>query len=258
MRPSNSGAGCGPIFTALAGLFLLLACLTGVAYAALFVNPQLNPVEALRPPAEVAVLPISTLAGPATGTVPPLFPTLPPEWTPTDTPTVTNTPLPTDPATETPTRTPIPPTRTNTPTVTLTRTPTPTGPTPTPTRTRSAFNYTKTADSPAYLPNFANSNGCTWFGVSGQVFDLERKGVLGLVIRITGPSSFQADTITGSVAKYGASGWEIALGTTPVDSGDYRIQLRNGAGQALSDNLVVTTSKECNRNHIIFNFEQNH
>ena len=255
MRRSNTGAGCGPIFTVLAALFALLTCLTGVAYAAIFIDPQLNPVAELRPATEIVLLPISTLAGP---TPTPLLPTLPPEWTPTDTPTITNTPLPTDPATVTPTRTNIPPTRTPTPTNTRTPTPTNTGPTPTPSRTRSAFNYTKTADSPAYLPNFANSNGCGWFGVAGQVFDLERKGVLGLIIRVTGPNSFQADAITGSVPKYGASGWEITLGTTPVDSGDYRIQLRNGAGQALSDNIVLTTSKECNRNHVIFNFEQNH
>ena len=130
--------------------------------------------------------------------------------------------------------------------------------TPTPTRTLSLFPYTKTNDSPAYLPNFANSNGCAWFGIAGQVFDLERKGVLGLIVRVTGPNSFQANAITGSVPRYGASGWEITLGTTPVDSNDYRIQLRNGAGQPLSDLIVVPTFAECNRNHIIFNFEQNH
>lgn len=258
MRRSNSGAGCGPTFTVLAAVFALLTCLTGIAYAVLFADPQLNPVAALRPPTEVALLPISTLAGPASSTPGSLLPTLPPEWTPTDTPTITNTPPPTDPATQTPTRTPNPPTKTATPTVTRTPTPTNTGPTPTPSKTRSAFNYTKTADTPAYLPNFANSNGCAWFGVSGQVFDLNRLGALGLIVRVTGPNSFQADSITGGAPKYGASGFEITLGTTPVDSSDYRIQLRNGAGQALSDNIVLTTSKECNRNHILVNFEQNH
>jgi len=118
--------------------------------------------------------------------------------------------------------------------------------------------FVKTADTPAYLPNFANSNGCAWFGMSGQVFDLNRHGALGLIVRVTGPGNFQADTITGSAPKYGASGFEVTLGATPIDSNDYRIQLRNGAGQALSENYVLVTSSQCNRNHIIVNFEQNH
>ena len=79
-----------------------------------------------------------------------------------------------------------------------------------------------------------------------------------MLVRVTGPNNFQADAITGSVRKYGASGWEITLGVAPVDSYDYRIQLRNGAGQALSDLIVVPTSSRCNQNHIIFSFEQNH
>ncbi|MGQ0601899.1 MAG: hypothetical protein ACT4QE_09415 [Anaerolineales bacterium] len=130
--------------------------------------------------------------------------------------------------------------------------------TPTPTITLSPFNFTKTNDSPAYLPNFANANGCAWHGISGQVFDLDRRGVLGLIVRVTGPNSFQNDTLTGSVPKYGPSGYEITLGAAPIDSNDFRIQLWNGAGQALSDSIVVPTFAQCNKNHIIFNFAQNH
>lgn len=130
--------------------------------------------------------------------------------------------------------------------------------TPTPTRTLSPFNYTKTVDSPAYLPNFANSNGCAWHGISGQVFDLERKGILGLIVRVSGPNNFLADAISGSNQRYGASGYEITLGIAPIDSNEFRIQLRNGAGLALSDSIVVPTFAQCNKNHIIFNFEQNH
>jgi hypothetical protein len=136
--------------------------------------------------------------------------------------------------------------------------PTPDPRTPAPTRTLSLFQFNITPDTPAYLPNFANSHGCAWFGVSGQVFDLNYTGILGLIVRVTGPGNFQADTITGSAPKYGASGFEVTLGATPIDSNDYRIQLRNGAGQALSENYVLVTSSQCNRNHIIVNFEQNH
>jgi hypothetical protein len=258
MRRGNSGAGCNPIFNGLAVLFLLMSCLTSVAYAVLFVDPQRNPVADLRPPTDIALLPIATLPGRPTATTTPLAPTLPPEWTPTDTATVTNTPLASETPSETPTRTNIPPTKTSTPTATRTRTVTPTGPTPTPSKTRSAFNYTKTTDSPAYLPNFANSNQCQWLGISGQVFDLERKGAQGLIVRVTGPNGFDASSITGSFQKYGPSGFEVALGTAPVDSTGYRIVLQNGAGQALSETITVQTFNDCRRNQIIFNFEQNH
>lgn len=118
--------------------------------------------------------------------------------------------------------------------------------------------FIKTADTPAYLPNFANSNGCAWFGMSGQVFDRFRNAALGYIVRVTGSGNFQADTITGSAPKYGASGWEITLGMTPVDSNDYRIQLRDGAGLARSEDYVIPTSSQCTRNHILVNFEQTH
>lgn len=130
--------------------------------------------------------------------------------------------------------------------------------TPTPTRTLSPFNFTKTSDSPAYLPNFANSNGCAWLGISGQVFDLERKGALGLIVRVTGSNGFDASTITGSFQKYGPSGYEVTLGIAPVDGTDWYIQLQNGSGQALSETINLQTFNDCQRNHMIFNFEQNH
>lgn len=267
MRKSKArGAGCGVVFNLLAALLLVMSCLTGLAVAALFVNPQLNPVGALRPPAEAGVggelptriptqAPIAVITPTSAGA---LVPTLPPAWTATHTPTASNTPPASSTPTETPTRTSVPPTRTFTPTVTRTATPTATGPTPTPSHTRSAFQYTLQVGSPAYIANIDNQNGCSWFGISGQVFDLQNRGIIGLIVRWEGPNNTSGEAITGSAPKYGQSGYLIPLGNAPVASTNtYKIQLRNGSGQPLSEVLVLQTFEDCNRNQILVNFVQN-
>ncbi|MDW8325727.1 MAG: hypothetical protein RMK99_04090 [Anaerolineales bacterium] len=261
-RKRNNGTrvGCGVIFNLLAAFFLLLSCLSLGATAALFANPQLNPIAELRPATEPADLSVPTLAVLPfrTATHTPAFPTLPPEWTATNTPTVTNTPPATNTPTETPTRTPVPPTRTFTPTPTFTRTPTPTGPTPTFTNTRSQFRFTLQPGSPAAVPNIANSNGCNWFGVSGRVFDLQNREVVGLTVRVEG-GGVLVEALTGSQPKYGPSGWEVPLGNAPqATTNTYRVQLRESTGQPLSEVVVLQTFNDCNRNHILINFVQNH
>jgi hypothetical protein len=262
----NTGSGLGMLFNLLAALFLVMSCLSCLVTAALFFDPNLNPIASLRPGAEEEPIPtLAVVIGPGTN-LPPgptsALPTLPPEWTPTNTPTITNTPLASNTPTETPTNTPIPPTRTLTFTPTRTPSPTSTGPTPTPTRTRSAFQFTLQPGSPAYLANFANNQGCNWFGVSGQAFDLKNKDISGLIVHIDGPSGLSIDALTGSAQKYGTSGYEITLGATPTDTTNaYKIQLRNGSGQPLSDSITFQTFGNCStnpRNHTVINFVQNH
>jgi hypothetical protein len=264
MRKSKArGAGCGVVFNLLAALLLIMSCLAGLAVTALFINPQLNPVGALRPPAaEGGDLPTRVPTRPAIVAVTPtsagLVPTLPPAWTATNTATVTNTPRASNTPTATATRTAIPPTRTYTPTSSRTPTPTATGPTPTPSNTRSAFQFTLQTGSPAYTANIDNANGCSWFGISGQVFDLQNRGVIGLIVRWEGPNNTSGEAITGSAPKYGQSGYLIPLGNGPVASTNtYKVQLRNGSGQPLSEVVVLATFQDCNRNQILINFVQN-
>jgi hypothetical protein len=137
-------------------------------------------------------------------------------------------------------------------------TPTSGGPTPTPTITRSPFQFTLQAGSPAYIANIDNALGCKWFGISGQVFDLRMRGVIGLFVHVeAGGPSF--DALTGSAPRYGASGWVIQLGEAPIATTDtYRVQLRDGAGQPLSATLVIPTFADCYKNQILVNFVQNH
>lgn len=258
----RAGAGCGVIFNGLAIVLVVAACLSGAAYAALFANPQLNPIAELRPPTDLPAVQVATLiptGGPiAAVSVTPAVPTLPPAWTSTATGTVTNTPPASQTPTVTPTRTSVPPTRTPTFTPSRTPTATATGPTPTPSNTKSAFQYTLQAGSPAYVTNIANSNGCSWFGLSGQVFDLQNRGVVGLIMHVEG-GGISYDAVTGSAPKYGTSGWEAFLANAPVASTNtYKVQLRNGAGQPASETIVLTTFQDCNKNQIIINFIQNH
>ncbi len=255
---SATGAGCATVFNLLAVFFLVLSCLSLGTVAALFANPQLNPIAVLRPPTEVAGLDLATLVPNTSPTPSSLIPTLPPEWTATFTPTPTETPLATNTPTVTPTRTAVPPTRTFTPTHTHTPTVTPTGPTPTFTRTKSPFQYALQTGSPTAIANIANSNGCSWFGVSGRVFDLQNREMVGLIVHVEG-GGLVLDVLTGSAPKYGSSGWEVPLGSAPVASTNtYRVQLRDGAGRPLSENVVLQTFNDCQKNQIIVNFAQNH
>ena len=129
---------------------------------------------------------------------------------------------------------------------------------PTPTRTRSPFQFTLQDGNPVYLKNFANTAGCNWLGIAGQVFDLNGNVMLNLIVHLEG-GGLNVDTITGTRIEYGPGGYELYLGNTPINTADvYRIQLRTSVGQPLSDVYVVPTFADCNRNLILANFVQNH
>lgn len=242
----------------LATLLATLAAGSVIGFLLLFPQSSLNP----WPP-----VPIPTLAPFPTATNTSEFPTLPSPWTTTPTftpsgsPTASNTPTATATATvsrtpgpsDTPTRTPTP-----TPTLTLTPSPSPTGPTPTATRTRSAFQFTVQGSGPVAMSNFANTSGCSWTGIAGQAFDLEGRPIQGLVVHQDG-GGLNQDSITGSATAYGPGGYEFYLNNHPVQTTNvYRVQLRNNAGLALSDFVVVDTYADCSRNLYLVNFVQNH
>ncbi|MEM8859819.1 MAG: hypothetical protein AAGD96_15940 [Chloroflexota bacterium] len=200
-------------------------------------------------------------------------------------PTETNTPIPTvqptntppatatfAPSTATPTKqststpTPavelegaelIPPTLTPTPTNTPTFTPTPRGPTPTPTNTPSAFIFTKTSDSPIYLRNYANSAGCQWAGIAGEVLDVAGNPVATGLYRVRiwdGGVDVRLDT--SSKRDYGPSGWEQFIFNKPVER-FYNIQLETVSGTPVSEVYRIQSVNDCNRNLLYFIFIQN-
>lgn len=185
-----------------------------------------------------------------------------PSVTPTDTGTATFTPTRTLP----PTFTPAPPTLTPTPTVTWTTTPratdTPTltltpSHTPTPTETPIPFPY-RVMDEPEFRANFANSLGCDWQGLGGQIFDAagqELSADLAQALRVHVISD-SVDTVVrvGTNSFYGErTGWEVQTSTSPVAELVY-VRLERADGTPQSNDAQVNFPADCEGNAGIVTF----
>lgn len=196
----------------------------------------------------------ATLAGPTvnpTWTASPTI-TVTPSPTITRTPTVTNTPTPTDTATPTETLTPSStPTITNTPLPTNTPRPTNTS---APTNTPQPGQEYRQKGSTIYREN-KNSAGCDWTGIAGEVFNSSGNAKTGVRIRIFN-DDFSFETVSGDAPSYGTSGWEYSLSQELI-KGDWRVQVVDGSGIALSPTVTVTFKGACNQNLAIVNFQQN-
>lgn len=249
------------------GLIFLLVFLAVVAFAFFFFAPVNLPTLAdlgLATAQPTVVLPTAVSAAEVpsitpTNTPPPLAPTFTPvTMAPTATPSPTNTRQPT----VTPSITPIFPSRTptGTPTATATLTPTatPLGPTSTPAPTKSAFPFTRSDISPFYLQNYANTAGCDWMGMAGEVLDLSRNPVPvgSYVVHVWG-SGLDERIQVGTAPDYSPSGWEQFLFGSPVIR-DYNVQLETPSGTAVSQIYSVQSRASCNQNLIRFDFVQNH
>jgi hypothetical protein len=115
--------------------------------------------------------------------------------------------------------------------------------------------------APIYTNNFAYPDlGCNWFGVAGQVFDIDGVPVKNLVIEAggnLGPAVIFNLSISGSVQQYGPGGYEIKLGDQPLDSQNtVWIQVRDLDGQALSGPTYFKTFDDCQKNLILINFSE--
>ena len=247
---------------------LIVAVAVAAAFAAFLIWPDMFPslngndlpvVNNLpQIPTSAAVVQVPTVTNTP---IPPVQPTNTPPATATFAPP---TATPTKQATFTPTPAPelegvelIPPTLTPTPTSTPTFTPTPRGPTPTPTNTPSAFIFTKTSDSPIYLRNYANSAGCQWSGIAGEVLDVSGNPVATGLYRVhiwDGGVDVRLDT--SSKRDYGPSGWEQFIFNKPVER-SFNIQLETVSGTPVSEVYRVQSVDDCNRNLLYFIFIQN-
>ncbi len=249
---------------------LMVACVAGVIFATFLAAPELFPELNTSPQSaqpELAVIDLPTLASAVQ--IPTLTNTPIPAVLATNTPSPTETFVaptasPTKQATNTPTPAPelegvelVPPTLTPTPTHTPTWTPTPRGPTATPTNTPSAFPFTRTTDSPIYLRNYANSAGCDWAGIAGEVLDVSGNPVATGLYRIhiwDGGVDVRIDT--SSKRDYGPSGWEQFILDRPVER-FYNLQLETVNQTPVSEVYRVQTANDCNRNLLYFIFLQN-
>ncbi|MFK7802764.1 MAG: hypothetical protein AB8G95_14105 [Anaerolineae bacterium] len=248
---------------------VLMALLIVVIIFALFLaRPDLFPGASAALPEVAQVTPglptIAAVIEVPTETFTPV-PTVQPTNTPPATATFAPpTSTPTKQATSTPTPTValesaalVPPTRTPTPTPTPTWTPTPRGPTPTPSNTPSAFIFTKTSDSPIYLRNYANSAGCSWAGIAGEVLDVAGNPVATGLYRVhIWDGGVDVRVNTSSKREYGPSGWEQFIFNEPV-ARSYNIQLETVSGTPVSEVYRVQSKDDCNQNLLYFIFVQN-
>jgi hypothetical protein len=102
--------------------------------------------------------------------------------------------------------------------------------------------------------------GCNWFGVGGQVFDLQGAPLVGTSVLIGGKLSGKPVdllTLTGTARQYGEAGYELQLDDHPVTlTGTLWLQLIDQAGLPLSGKISFDTVEDCQKNLVLINFRQ--
>ncbi len=259
-------SGASRLYNIIAILFLILTLAACALVAYLFIQPAAAPAgESAALPTNI-VLPSLTPSSTATNTPLPTFtPTATQTLVPSITPSPTFTPLPptfTPPPTATQV---IPPTATITitpgpsatftalPTLTNTAPPTaqpsPTGPTPSP------FPFALRDSQVTFTTNFANTAGCAWQGIGGQVFDSNGNPLTNIRIHVFG-QNFDQFATSGSNTLYGVGGYEISVGTASAPA-TFVVELLSEQGTTISPQITVAFPGDCTRNLALVNFIQN-
>ena len=123
-----------------------------------------------------------------------------------------------------------------------------------------SYPYRLQSGTPAELQNFLNTDGCNYLGVGGQVFKLNGDAVTGLVVEITGTLSGKNVlylALTGTVQNLGPGGYEMKIGTQPVDStGTLKIQVFDLNGVPQTPLIPINTIADCNKNFVLVNFSE--
>jgi hypothetical protein len=250
------GQGSARIFNILSIVFIVLTILFVLFVIAQLVAPP--PVRVAQVLPTVASIPTDVPTNTPRPTLPPTFTLTPTETlTPTATQTETPTLAPSPTITETPGPTPTP-TITPTPTVTETATLIPTSDAPTIT-SPPPYVFGLDGEQVIYTTNFINSAGCSWQGVTGNVFDQNNAPLPGIVVHVfNAPGSPQVDqrVRSGSNSLVGeGSGWEVGVGNTPSPS-TFFVQLETEVGTIVSDRVQVVFPGTCDQNQAIVNFIQ--
>ncbi len=250
------GEGKGSIYNIISVVFLLLTILVIAFVAMRLAGPVAErPQAAIILPTDFVLPSITPSPIPTTG-LPPTF-----TFTPTDTLTPTNTEPPTLTATVSPTITDTPaPTETATisPTPSISPTPlpteTPTGPTSTLAPTQNPYLFELRQGQVILTQNFANTAGCAWQGLGGQVFNTEGTPLDGLKVHIFG-TNFDRIVDSGSNSLYGPGGWEVPVDNR-ISAQSYFVELMSPGGTVVSERIQVVFPSDCARNVALVNFIQ--
>jgi hypothetical protein len=257
--------GSSRLYNLVAIVFVILSLLACGLVGFLALQPSAAPVQDISALPTLGVLP--TLTPSSTPTNTPL---------PTFTPTATQTLIPS--ITPSPSATIAPPTATIapsatltlapsatitstagptstftvTPTLTITTPPTalpsPTGPTPSP------FPFALRDSQVTFTTNFANTAGCNWQGIGGQVFDANGNPLTNIRVHVFG-QNFEQFAISGSNSLYGVGGYEISVGTTFAPA-SFVVELLSDQGTTISPQVTVAFPGDCSRNLALVNFIQ--
>ncbi len=230
--PGLSFSGCKRIvFNIITIIVLLTTVVVGIVLVVVFVNPQIS-INPFPPP---TMLP--TLGSPTPTQTPAR--TLPPAWTPTQTEEAGTEPE----ATPSPTDEP--------PTATITETP----------EEVAEYPFVLQVGCPAPMENFSNESGCEYMGVFGQVFNMDNQPILDLTVHLGGElegiGEIDLYALTGSELDVGPGGYLFNVATEPIAStGTLWIQLEDGSGNPISEQVYLDTSDSCSENLIMVNWRQ--
>ncbi|MBZ0280232.1 MAG: hypothetical protein K8L97_05795 [Anaerolineae bacterium] len=244
------------IYNVISLIFVILSVLVIVFVVLQLLSPAPQSQAVVDLPTAY-VLPTLTPSNTPTSTPPPTITETPTNTltpTETETPTVTISPSPTITETLGPTDTPS---ATPTPSISPTPTPTetPTGPTPTLEPTLSPFLFDLREEQVIFTTNFANTAGCAWQGIGGQVFDLAGAPITGLIIHIFGPNALDRTVQSGSNSLYGVAGWEFPV-DNKINANTYYVELMSAGGTVVSRQIPVVFPNDCARNLALVNFIQ--
>jgi len=108
-----------------------------------------------------------------------------------------------------------------------------------------------------FTSNFANSAGCAWQGIGGQVFGLDGLEIRGMQIHVFTPDGrFDQTTPTGSNSLYGQnSGWEVRV-DNQINNLTYLVELRSAGGTPVSQPITVQFPQDCAANLALVRFVQ--
>lgn len=125
--------------------------------------------------------------------------------------------------------------------------------TPGPTITASRSYPFRLAEAAKYEAN-TNDQGCDWMSIAGEIWDMEGNPLFQVGVVVTG-ESFEQFAWAGSATGFGPSGYEVQLNTSPYQA-TWRVRLLNFNTMPISDEIVVRSREDCNRNVILVDFEQ--
>ncbi|GEM_PF-6657429 len=96
---------------------------------------------------------------------------------------------------------------------------------------------------------------CSWFGVAGEVLDMEGNPRPATLIHVFGGGQ-DVHVLSGSDPRYGAAGWEVPIRVDAAQYNPYTVRIEDGFGNPLSPDIRVAFADGCELNVAMVTFTQ--